>query len=208
MPDAAAVDRATGYFEPGAIVLRREILDGRPWLSYPVRVVADRPDLLAVYLARGTALAFGDGDFSWGPHPWQRIAGHWRSHGVLQLQRPGDAYAVWMFRDDTTGDFTGWYVNFQDPYRKNASGFDTLDHELDLWIPADGGPYRWKDVDEFEHRARSGGFTAEQSAAVRAEAARVADLLDSRATWWEQEWAQWEPAAGWLSPPAWTGAVR
>jgi hypothetical protein len=195
-----------GLFAPGTTILRREVLDGRTWLSYPVRVVADRSDLLAVHLAHGTRLSFGEGDFTWGPHPWHDVADHWRSRSVLQLQRPGDAYAVWVFRDEATGEFSGWYINFQDPYRRTAAGFDTLDHELDLWVPADGGPYRWKDVDEFEQRARTGGFTPEQAAAVRAEGDRVAELLDRNTPWWDQEWAQWQPPAGWETPPVWTGA--
>ncbi|MET7988151.1 DUF402 domain-containing protein [Streptomyces sp. NPDC005281] len=195
-----------GRFAPGTTILRREVLDGRTWLSYPVRVVADRSDLLAVHLAHGTRLSFGEGDFTWGPHPWQDVADHWRSRSVLQLQRPGDAYAVWVFRDEATGEFSGWYINFQDPYRRTAAGFDTLDHELDLWVPADGGPYRWKDVDEFEQRARTGGFTPEQAAAVRAEGDRVAELLARNTPWWDQAWAQWQPPAGWETPPVWTGA--
>ncbi|MFB7664981.1 DUF402 domain-containing protein [Kitasatospora sp. NPDC056138] len=199
---ARADAREPGRFASGEVVLRREVLDGRTWLSYPVRVVADRSDLLAVYLARGTPLTFGEGPFRWGPHPWRDVAAHWRSHGVLQLQRPGDAYAVWVFRDDATGEFSGWYVNFQDPYRRTPDGFDTLDHELDLWVPADGGPYRWKDVEEFEERARSGGFTPEEAAAVRAEGAKVAELLDRGEPWWDQDWSRWSPPAAWAVPRA------
>ncbi|SDT80426.1 hypothetical protein SAMN05216371_6331 [Streptomyces sp. TLI_053] len=186
---------------PGQVVLRREILDGRVWLSHPVRVVAHEPDLLAVYLAHDTRLSFGEGEFSWGPHGWSTVADRWRSPGVLQLQRPGEAYAVWAFRDPETDELSGWYVNFQDPYRITDEGVDTLDHELDLWIPADGGPYRWKDVEAFEERARTGGFTPEQAAAVRAEAAALAARIDRGDTWWTERWTHWRPAAQWTAPP-------
>ncbi|CAN3979495.1 hypothetical protein KPATCC21470_2122 [Kitasatospora purpeofusca] len=186
---------------PGQVVLRREILDGRVWLSYPVRVVAHEPDLLALYLAHDTRLSFGEGGFSWGPHGWSTVADRWRSPGVLQLQRPGEAHAVWAFRDPATDELSGWYVNFQDPYRITAEGVDTLDHELDLWIPADGGPYRWKDVEAFEERARTGGFTPEQAAAVRAEAAGLAARIDRGETWWTERWTHWRPAALWTAPP-------
>ncbi|MFB7671850.1 DUF402 domain-containing protein [Kitasatospora purpeofusca] len=186
---------------PGQVVLRREILDGRVWLSYPVRVVAHEPDLLAVYLAHDTRLSFGEGEFSWGPHGWSTVADRWRSPGVLQLQRPGEAHAIWAFRDPETDGLSGWYVNFQDPYRITAEGVDTLDHELDLWIPADGGPYRWKDVEAFEERARTGGFTPEQAAAVRAEAAGLAARIDRGDTWWTERWTHWRPADNWTAPP-------
>ncbi|MGW6917098.1 DUF402 domain-containing protein [Kitasatospora sp. NPDC054939] len=199
--DGGTGRRAAGRYGPGQVVLRREVLDGRTWLSYPVRVVADRPDLLAVHLAHDTPLTFGEGEFRWGPHGWSTVADRWRSPGVLQLQRPRDAYAVWAFRDERTDALAGWYVNFQEPYRITADGFDTLDHELDLWIPADGGPYRWKDVDAFEERARTGGFTPAQAAAVRAEADRVAAQLDRGETWWTEEWAHWQPPADWSLPP-------
>ena len=47
----------------GQIVLRREVLnDGRSWMSVPVVVVEDRPDLLATYIAEGTPFEFPDGD--------------------------------------------------------------------------------------------------------------------------------------------------
>ncbi|MEU4213138.1 hypothetical protein AB0F13_24635 [Streptomyces sp. NPDC026206] len=81
-------------FLPGQIIVRRELLDDKPWLTYPVRVVEDSADLLALYMAQGTPMTFGPGPFSWGPHPWQAIADTWQSPGVLQLQRPGDLYAV------------------------------------------------------------------------------------------------------------------
>jgi hypothetical protein len=127
-------------FSANEVIVRREILDGGEWLVYPVRVVEDTVDLLAVYLAQGTPLTFGDGEFRWGPHPWTAFEPFWQSEGVLQLQRPGDGYAVWARRSG--GEFTDWYVNFQEPMRRTDRGLDTLDQELDLLLPADGSPYR------------------------------------------------------------------
>ncbi|MEV5237909.1 DUF402 domain-containing protein [Streptomyces cinnamoneus] len=184
-------------FPVGEMIVRREILDGREWVSYPVQVVADDGHTLAVYLAKGTPLTFGTGDFRWGPHPWSAFEHVWQSDGVLQLQRPGDGYAVWARWDGPR--FAGWYVNFQEPMRRTPGGFDTLDQELDLWIPGDGSPYRWKDVDDFEERVRSGGFTAEEAASVRAAAAEVADLVARGAGWWE-EWREWRAPVSWEIP--------
>ncbi|MGW1376151.1 DUF402 domain-containing protein [Streptomyces sp. NPDC002446] len=186
-------------FTPGEVVIRREILDGREWLLYPVRVIVDRDDLLAVHLARGTPLTYGKGPFRWGPHPWQRIGDTWQSDDLVQLQRPGDGYGVWPRRRD--GVFQGWYINFQQPFRRTESGFDTLDQELDLWLPADGGAYRWKDAQEFAHRAATGGFTRAEATAVRTEASRVAALIDHGEQWWSPEWADWRPDPAWTAPP-------
>ncbi|MER7986062.1 DUF402 domain-containing protein [Streptomyces noursei] len=194
-PPAAAPRR----FAPGEVILRREVLDGRVWLMYPVRVIEDHGDLLAVHLAHGTPLTYGPGPFRWGPHPWQRVGDTWRSEDVVQLQRPGDGYAVWTRHHE--GVFAGWYVNFQQPFRRTPAGFDTLDQELDLWIPADGGPHRWKDRREFEDRAASGGFTPDEAAAVRAEAARVTALVDRGTPWWTRRWSDWRPDPTWTAPP-------
>jgi hypothetical protein len=186
-------------FSANEVIVRREILDGGEWLVYPVRVVEDTVDLLAVYLAQGTPLTFGDGEFRWGPHPWTAFEPFWQSEGVLQLQRPGDGYAVWARRSG--GEFTDWYVNFQEPMRRTDRGLDTLDQELDLLLPADGSPYRWKDEDHFEERRRSGGFTEEEAAAVRSAAASVVDLVDRGAGWWEP-WRDWRAPEGWAVPDA------
>lgn len=186
------------YFTPGEIIVRREMLDGREWLVYPVRVVEDGPDLLAVHLAHGTPLTFGTGEFRWGVHPWAHLDPTWQSEGVLQLQRPGDGYAVWLFWKD--GEFSGWYINFQEPLRRTAAGFDTLDHELDLWLPGDGGAWRWKDVDSFAERERSGVLHSYEAVAVRTEAAKVAEMLTCGSEWWDKAWSRWSPPVDWTVP--------
>ncbi|GLW14894.1 hypothetical protein Stsp01_16370 [Streptomyces sp. NBRC 13847] len=193
-------------FSEGEVIVRREILDGREWMAYPVQVAADDGVTLATYLHQGTQLAFGGGDFRWGIHPWAAFEPYWQSDGVLQLQRAGDGYSVWARR---SGDaFDGWYVNFQEPLRRTEAGYDTLDQELDLWIPGDGSPYRWKDVADFEERARSGGFTAEEAASVRAAAREVEALIASGDCWWEK-WRDWSKPAGWDVPaPVAVGEAR
>ncbi|MCS0635764.1 DUF402 domain-containing protein [Streptomyces sp. LP05-1] len=184
-------------FHQGQVVVRREMLDGREWLVYPVRVAGDDERELAVYLARGTPLTFGGGDFRWGPHPWIGFAHTWQSGGVLQLQRPGENYAVWGRWEN--GTLREWYVNFQAPFSRTDRGFDTLDHELDLVIPGDGAPYRWKDVDHFEERVRAGGFTPGEERGVREAAERVVGLLERGECWWER-WRDWRAPVGWDVP--------
>jgi|tagenome__1003787_1003787.scaffolds.fasta_scaffold20812919_2 hypothetical protein len=184
-------------FSPNDIIVRREILDGREWMVCPVRVVEDTEDLLAVYLAQSTPLTFGGGEFRWGPHPWTEFEPYWKSEGVLQLTRPGDGYSVWARYEG--GEFTGWYVNFQEPMRRTERGFDTLDHELDLVLPGDGSPYRWKDEDHFEERRRCGGFTEEEASAVRSAAAAVVELVERGTGWWEA-WRGWRAPREWEVP--------
>jgi hypothetical protein len=177
----------------GDIVLRREVRnDGWVWLQVPVVVVRDDDELLATYLAAGTPFTFPPGPEA---HPWAG-RGSWEGHGVLMLQRPGDAYAIWVFWFGDEREFRGWYVNLQEPFRRTAEGYDTQDLELDIWVPVDG-PWEWKDDELLTQRVGEGRFTAEQAVWIRAEGARVGALLDAGGRWWNDAWASWRPDVGW-----------
>ena len=174
-------------------MLRREVRnDGWVWLQVPVVVVRDDTELLATYLAAGTPFTFPPGPEV---HPWAG-RGSWEGHGVLMLQRPGDAYAIWVFWFGDEREFRGWYVNFQEPFRRTAEGYDTQDLELDIWVPVDG-PWEWKDDELLTQRVREGRFTARQAMWIRAEGARVGALLDAGERWWDDAWASWRPDEGW-----------
>jgi hypothetical protein len=112
------------------------------------------------------------------------------------LQRPGDAYAIWLFWHGPDREFRGWYVNLQEPFRRTAVGYDTQDLELDIWLPLDAS-WEWKDDELLEQRVQEGRFTAAQVAAIRAEGARIAADLDDGRRWWSGDWASWTPDPGW-----------
>jgi hypothetical protein len=164
-----------------------------------VIVVRDEPGLLVTYLAEGAPLAFADGTWPGGAHPWSGKTA-WRGHGTLMLQRPGDAYAIWVFWRGEDRSFAGWYVNFQAPFVRHAGGFDTLDHELDIWIPAGGDGWTWKDREKLEARVLDGRFTPAEADAIRAEGARVAAELNAGPHWWDEAWADWSPDPAWPAP--------
>ncbi len=182
----------------GEVVVRREVLnDGRCWLELPVVVVQDDDELLATYIARGAQFTFPPGVWpgETGLHPWHGKAA-WGGNGTLMLQRPAEAYAIWVFWSGAEREFQGWYVNFQEPFRRTATGYDTQDLELDIWVPS-AGRWEWKDADVLEQRVAEGRYTPEQVAATWAEGHRVAALLDTGEHWWSDEWASWAP------PPEW-----
>jgi hypothetical protein len=182
----------------GDVVVRREVLnDGRVWAEIAVIVVRDEPDLLATYIAERAPLRFPPGEWPTptGRHPWHGKT-HWRGPGVLTLQRPGDAYGVWVFWSKAPRRFRGWYVNFQEPFRRTADGYETQDLELDLWLPESGG-VEWKDDDVLEQRVSEGRFTPEQVASVRADAHRLAAELAAGRRWWSSDWADWVPDPRW-----------
>ncbi len=186
----------------GDVVLRREVLnDGRCWCQFPVRVVQDDDELLATYIAEGAELHFPPGPWpiAGGLHPWHGKE-RWEGHGVLMLQRPGEAYAIWVFWFGKERAFRGWYVNLQEPFRRNGRGYDTQDLELDIVVPLDA-PWEWKDDELLDVRVAEGRFTPEQAAAARAEGRRVTAQLDAGERWWDDDWADWRPPAGWDSAP-------
>lgn len=196
-----------GGWKPGETVVWREVKNGQPWFLTPVIVVEDRPDLLAVYLAEGAPFVYPAGDLP--EHPWSRHGKkRWTGHGTLLLYRPGDGFSVWVFWRGRAREFAGWYVNFEEPWRRTPEGFDKLDLELDIWL-ADGRHWVWKDRDSFEQQVRDGFITAEQAAAVRADSAKVASMLDRGERWWDEAWAQWAPDPAWPLPelPAATDAL-
>ena len=101
----------------------------------------------------------------------------WQHTSVLILQPPEAAYSVWWFFADA--NFAGWYVNFEQPYRRWEHGIDTTDHALDLWVNTDLS-LEWKDEDEFVARTGHPWYWDEAEAAkIRATADSVARMASA-----------------------------
>jgi len=180
-------------WQAGETIVRREVRnDGWAWLQVPVVVVTDEPDLLATYIPHGAPFTFPPGPEA---HPWSGRAA-WEGHGVLMLQRPGEAHAIWVFWHGPEREFTGWYVNLQEPFRRTSAGYDTQDLELDIWIRA-GHSWEWRDADVLEQRVADGRYTHAQVEAAWAEGHRVVAELDAGRRWWDPWWALWEPDPAW-----------
>jgi hypothetical protein len=195
-------DGAWGTWSYGDVAVRREALKGHPWTAIPTYVVSDTADLLVTYIAPGTTIGLPDYPYPRWEHPW-KVAGHttWFGHGKLMMQRPGEAYSVDVFWRGDDREFAGWYLNLQDPLTRDASGYDTLDHELDYWMPAEGG---WvvKDAELFEQRVAEERYTAEQAGAIRRTGQAIESMLTTGATWWDESWARWTPPGEWGPLPA------
>lgn len=181
----------------GQAIVRREIWRGQPWIANVVVVVEDTAELLATYLPEGSLFAFppsADGR----PHPWSG-RGAWTGHGVLMLQRPDEAYAVWLFWHGPERRFERWYLNLQEPFRRTTIGYDTQDLELDVLVELDG---RWslKDEELLPERVRDGRFTVEQDREIRRLGGELTAQLDRGARWWDDSWATWEPDPTWTTP--------
>ncbi len=193
---------------PGTPVVRREVWRDHPWFANVVIVVEDSADLLATYIPAGSPFGFppsADGR----PHPWLgRDA--WEGNGMLMLQRPDEAYAVWHFWEGAERTFNGWYLNLQEPFRRTTIGYDTHDLELDIWVPSGGGSWQFKDEELLEVRIADGTFTPTQVEHIRALGAAIGAMLDRGARWWDDSWSSFEPDPAWRAPPfptGWEGAV-
>lgn len=184
-------------WQPGETIVRREVWRGRPYGAWAGIVVQDDDELLALYMPEGSPLAF-EPDFFGAPHPW---AGkdRWTGHGVLQLQRPDEAHAVWVFWHGDERAFGAWYLNLQEPFRRTSIGIDTQDLELDVVVSPDGS-WRFKDDERLEPWVERGRYTAEEVAAIRAEGARIAVELEAGRRWWSDDWAGWAPDPRWQAP--------
>jgi len=108
-------------------------------------------------------------------------------------------YSVWVFWSGEKREFRGWYVNLQEPFRRTATGYDTQDLELDIWLPREGG-WELKDDHVLEDRVREGRYTSEQVTATRAEAQRIIEEVEAGNRWWPDDWAEWEPDPSWPTP--------
>lgn len=182
--------------------MRREVHRGQVWSGIPTRAVQDTDDLLVLYLAPGTPLRFGAGPLATetGRHAWDCGEDpRWEGHGVLMLQRPDDAHAVWVVWEGEERSHRCWYVNLQDPLRRTSIGVDTFDHELDVVVHPDLS-WHWKDAELMDRTVELGRFTPDEVSAIWAEGERVVAMVEAGDPWWDPAWAAWVPPATWTTP--------
>jgi hypothetical protein len=184
-------------WEPGHVVLERHVHHGRVVQATPVRVVADRADLLVTWIAPGTQVVHPTGQDGAGRllplERWRVEHRAWFGSGCLDLTPPGRAHAIRLLRGDD-GSVRAWYVNLQDPLRRRAQGFDTRDLQLDL-IVEPGGAITWKDEDHLEQAVELGLLGPDDACRARAEAERVLDEWP-----FPTGWEDWRPDPGWEPP--------
>lgn len=180
-------------WSPGDVVVWREAWHGLEYISVPVRVVEDSDDLLVVFVCEGTRYAF--------PNPWPfgdqhawAARGGFEGEGILIAHGAGAAHSIWHFWRGAERRFAGWYVNMQEPLRRDTRSYVTQDHELDIWIEPDR-KWRWKDEQELLDWIPRGRFTEDEVVAVRAEGERVL-------TEWPfpTGWEEWSPDPSWPVP--------
>jgi hypothetical protein len=186
-------------------VIVREVLHGRAWSTRPMRVVRDEPDLLALHMACGTTYMCpvgpaGDYDRAADPTEvrWEQRA--WERTDALVLARPGEPWATRVYWDAASGEHLFWYVNVEEPMRRTALGFDTMDDELDIVVHPDRS-VEWKDEELLAHWVDRGVYSAADAARIRANGERaLREVVEPWASPLCDGWEHWRAPSGWQLP--------
>ena len=191
------------------IVLRWVLPSGTIWGGFPLIVVGDSDELLVLYLRAGTVYrtlppppregkavwAAADGatsDFSrphYQSHTWER-------NHVLRLMFPGQSYSIWFAWRERSWELGWYYVNLEAPYTRTPVGVDTQDHVLDIVVRPDR-TWHFKDDDQLQSWVDAGRIVADAATAVRAEARRVASIIDDWSSPFCDGWESWRPDPSW-----------
>lgn len=179
-------------------------LDGELGSIWPVTVVRDEPDEVALYLAPGSVSKVRRARHG-GPHGRVILEmldeysdNVWLGHRLL-LRRPSEAHSVSLFWHEPTHAFRHWYVDLVSPLRRTRSGFDSVDHGIDIIVEPDMSAWRWKDAEELDWYVEHGRYTVAEAQAIRAEGERAVANLQSQRERFER-WVSWRPDPRWPVP--------
>lgn len=196
----------------GDVIVVRDVFAGRIWADRPVIVVEDSTDVLALWCPIGTirkvpitseSLPTGLTRGEWlvralSRREWTLEDAAW-DVSSLMLHRQGDWYAVWLSFLES-GEHWGWYVNFQEPYRRTELGIETMDLALDIIAEPDRSSWRWKDEDEFALLIEQDVIGAEVADRVRCEAEAVIGRIERDEPPFDSAWPTWKPDPAWRAP--------
>ncbi len=207
-------------FEPGRLIVHRNVRRGRIGWVRPARVVSDDDRGLLLWIARDSAVASEVTEAGlgmrampfaeWVVSTYRLATGRWQGPPLLKFLPTGAAHSVWWFRD-THGRFAHWYVNLEEPGVRwddgHLAGVDVVDQDLDVLVHPDGR-WEWKDEDEFTERLDfPEHYWVTDARAVRAEGERVIALAEAGAFPFDGTWCDFVPPADWTTarelPPGW-----
>jgi len=187
-------------FRPGDPMLLREVHLGRLWAVRPVRLVESSPERVAVFLAAGTRwlrpVGADGAPLRIQADDWSLAETGWTGNSALRVWTPGSLHSVLLWWQPVTGEFRGWYVNFEQPMRPTSLGFDYLDMALDVVVGPDR-TWAWKDEDEFAEAQERGIMDASMADAIRLDADRVLDDLAAERWPFDDDTPSWRPDASW-----------
>ncbi|SCG69914.1 Protein of unknown function [Micromonospora echinaurantiaca] len=202
-------------FEPGRLIVHRNVRRGRIGWVRPARVVSDDDRGLLLWIARDTpvanevtvaglgmrAMPFAE----WIAASYRLAVGRWNGPPLLKFLPTGAAHSVWWFRD-ARDEFATWYVNLEEPGVRwddgALAGVDVVDQDLDVLVRPDRS-WEWKDEEEFVERlAYPDDYWVADEYAVRAEGKRVIALAEAGEFPFDGTWCDFTPPPDWAVPEA------
>lgn len=183
-------------------VLFRFVWPWRVFSAIPATIVESTAARTVLWIAPGTPVRWPRGSARVAiselqEGDWTHEEADWYG-GRLMLHERGASHSVYV-QWGRVGEFLGWYVNLEEPWRETALGFDTTDHLLDIWVDPDRS-WRWKDEDHLAEAVEIGLFTAEKADAVRAEGKRAVECIEAWMPPFNEEWEKWRPDEAWPLP--------
>jgi hypothetical protein len=192
------------------VVLRYITTDGRIEMCWPCRVVEDRENFLALFIAAGSPFKAGMKATAAEKRRRPRTALPPREHvwrnDTLRVMLPGSSHSVSLSWGPQAGQrkLLKYFVNLEEPFRRTAVGFDTQDHTLDIEATPDLD-WRWRDEQELANHVAEGFYTEQLAGAARLEGERAIESMRRLDHECMQGWAEWRPPADWGIPPFTTG---
>jgi uncharacterized protein DUF402 len=206
--NVTGVDETLAPFEPGTTVAIRELWDGRVWYARPATVVRDDPNM-TMLVVHPHAAAKEPVDHDGVPLRIPRT--DWDLRDIrrgetwnLSFAFPDTPYAV-ILGYEATGDLREYYVNLQTPLARTTTGFDLVEHILDVTIPSDRSTWEWKDEDELAEAIDGGLFTEEDAAWFHHWGERAVEHILLREPPFDEDWSSWRPDPAWPAPELPTG---
>ena len=213
-----------GSLRPGGTAVRRDVYRDNVWSAHALRVVEDGTEALVLagrpgaemlapttwieWLLTGDETARARAVPNLADGNWRLDRWSWRNTAHLQWVPPELWFSVHAFYDPSDGHrLAHWYVNFQQPMRRTAIGFDTFDLLLDLVIDPDLSQWRWKDEDEYAHGRRLGLIDDALHLRVDEARQRVLALIEAAEGPFAHDWSDWRRDPAWPTPALPPGAL-
>ena len=183
-------------WQGGDHILLRGVVDGQVWEALSVIVIKDSPEETVLLLSPDaecawTNIAQGNRWQAMASRDWSLQLNEWRNNWLLIFLEPNKYYAIDLIWNEAR-IFTGYYVNFQLPYRRTKLGFDSFDLELDLVVNKDL-EWHWKDVADYEAGIQSGGIHQSWVTEIEQAKQEVLERIDQRMYLFDGSWLSWQP---------------
>jgi predicted RNA-binding protein associated with RNAse of E/G family len=177
-------------FSKGQIIQLREMIGEQPWAVRTVEVLDSQSDHAVLWMAANSPFRITEGylnnpEFNtkrWeisSSGSWAMIDSVWKGNNVLIHKNLDAYYSVQLFWRASDGEFLGYYVNFELPYQRVETGYDTLDLDLDIMVYPNYET-QLKDEEEYLHFVETGDIKPEWATEISKAKLEVEKAIEAR----------------------------